>query len=628
LDDRINISTSIYQYININKVTNTMHASPRTFASGSSPSPLRGKGIPEGPIQDFSTVIENTPAEDWQKRVSALETLVRLIPVGSEYTAGSSWYNSPAILRHLANPLSELLRDARSTVVKRACEAATELFGKCQVDARYLLKDIMPHILAVHAQTVQVIRTYVQNMVIDTLSVVPCKMAMPIWLDRLKSDKSRTVREACALYLGVALQEWTEEGYLTTQIWDQVGMSLVKALRDSAPAVRSNAKRSMETLYNMNRDVFDKLFANADLTRDARVRKLLLRIQSGETLGDDVSVASSRMGGGSVASRSYRPGGSVRQSSVRDNYNTNNNTNNYNNKPPNSSPNYMRSRPPSNRGIPTTIGVESPPPATVTTTPVPPRANKPSRGGGGSGGGGGLGPPMRVAPFKAAIDSPPAVAVARHHESQRSKPVISNGAEPLTPGSNDDDGDDDGDVAATGESFDTADPVLPVIASKLELTQIAQTQRLNSRRSSLLQERLSKSHYNISGSSGTLEISLPDTNDDLLDDILAQPSDEIGGGTGASASGAVSNGAGGEHSQIAHQLLEVHKSHVDQIMETLKIEMDALKDFEQVLLEDNTRPSEEEVLDYFESVGLCLDQRTTAGNILRRAMDRISKGSS
>jgi hypothetical protein len=545
-----------------------MPASPRHFASGSSPSPKHGKEIPEGPIQDFSTVIENTPADEWQKRVSALETLVQLIPVGSEYTFtnGSSWYNSPAILRHLANPLSELLRDARSTVVKRACEAASELFNKCQVDARYLLKDIMPHILAVHAQTVQVIRTYVQTMVMDTLAVVPCKMAMPIWLDRLKSDKSRTVREACALYLGIALQEWsTEAGYLTAQIWDQVGTSLVKALRDPAPAVRSNAKRSMETLSIVNRDVFDRLLENADLTRDTRIRKLLLKIQSGETMGDDVSVASSRMG--SVASRSYRAGGggSVRQrlqSSARPNSK--------------SSP---RSRPPSNRGIPTTIGVESPPSVTAA---APPRSNKPSRGGGL-----GLGPPMRVAPFK--VDMPQAAS---------------------------------GSEVDVGESFDWADhPSLPVIASKTELTKIAQTQRLNSRRSSLLQERLSKSHSNISESSTGLELSKSDTHDELLDDILAQPSDEM---TGAHA--AAANGTGGEHSQIAQQLLEVHKSHVDQIMETLKIEMDALKDFEHVLLEGGPRPTEEEVLDYFESVGLCLDQRTTAGNILRRAMDRMSKG--
>ena len=63
-------------------------------------------------------------------------------------------------------------------------------------------------------------------------------------------------------------------------------------------------------------------------------------------------------------------------------------------------------------------------------------------------------------------------------------------------------------------------------------------------------------------------------------------------------------------------------------METLKVEMDALKDFELVLLEESPkgRPTEDEVLEYFESVGLCLEQRTKAGSILQKKMDRISQG--
>ncbi len=82
-----------------------------------------------------------------------------------------------------------------------------------------------------------------------------------------------------------------------------------------------------------------------------------------------------------------------------------------------------------------------------------------------------------------------------------------------------------------------------------------------------------------------------------------------------------------EHTKIAHQLLEAHKLHVDQVMEVLKVEMDALKDFELILLEEGPRrPTEEEVLEYFESLGLCLEQRTKAGQILRKKLDRISQG--
>jgi len=31
-------------------------------------------------------------------------------------------------------------------------------------------------------------------------------------------------------------------------------------------------------------------------------------------------------------------------------------------------------------------------------------------------------------------------------------------------------------------------------------------------------------------------------------------------------------------------------------------------------------------LDYFESLGMCLDQRSQAGTLLQREMDRISRG--
>jgi len=62
-------------------------------------------------------------------------------------------------------------------------------------------------------------------------------------------------------------------------------------------------------------------------------------------------------------------------------------------------------------------------------------------------------------------------------------------------------------------------------------------------------------------------------------------------------------------------------------METLRLEMDTLKEFEELLMsQDPSKPSEEDVLDYFESVGLCLDQRTASGNELQIAMDRISQG--
>ena len=161
-----------------------------TFRSpGSRPSPrIQRHHIPEGPIQDFTTIIENTSAEDWQKRTSALQALVSTIPPSYENDNDNSndnhhhphddWYNSPPTLRHLAIPLSELIKDARSTVVKRTCESLNELFSKCKTDAKYLLKDLMPSVCQVHASTVQVIRNIVQAMILETFSKFPCKKSV------------------------------------------------------------------------------------------------------------------------------------------------------------------------------------------------------------------------------------------------------------------------------------------------------------------------------------------------------------------------------------------------------------------------------------------------------------------
>lgn len=80
-----------------------------------------------------------------------------------------------------------------------------------------------------------------------------------------------------------------------------------------------------------------------------------------------------------------------------------------------------------------------------------------------------------------------------------------------------------------------------------------------------------------------------------------------------------------EHIGIATRLSRAHKIHVDRIMVILRIEMDALRDMDR-LLEESGRLSEEEVLDYFESVGLCLDQRRQTSTHLQHELDLISRG--
>jgi hypothetical protein len=609
--------------------------------------------VPEGPLQDFTHIIESTSPEEWQRRTTALQTLVAAIPSGSDYyhlhsssndSAEEIWYNSPPVLRHLAIPLGELLKDPRSSVVKRTCEQLDILFQKCQVDARYLLKDIMPAIIQVHASTVNVIRGYILEMTVDAISVVPCKMTMPLWLDRLKHDKSRTVREACCVYLSKAIEEWSvlmEEGYLSKDIYGQVGTALIKALRDAAPSVRQEARKGLEVFYGLQPDIFDRLVATErELVRDVRTKKMLQRIQAGENVGaDDVSVASraSRM---SVASapvhrsgglRSKAGAGTPRRKGLGGGASRIGRTGSRDMLP--------RSTVPASQSldIPTTIGVATkprgglgaPPQRIITPSTTIDSLEQTSTSGG-------IMSPLDSPPSKIPSPNPKAANVPfRNAITTPLKPEIVSSeigvvvAAATTPVLT---------LEDQNRSFDTTDTDLSEIqpiSNTTELKQVAKSRGLNSRRSSLLQDRLLRSSSNIVIHEGTTETTDPSSSsihgDDPNNMILAAD-DSLGIETILDIAHMTSDEIANhpnlpEHTKIAHSLLEAHKSHVDQIMETLKVEMDALKEFELILLEQGPRrPNEEEVLVYFEALGVCLDQRTKAGKRLQKEMDRISSG--
>lgn len=238
------------------------------------PSPVRNREnhVDDKDLVVFARRIDVLPAEMWSQRCNSLQTLISGIPTDPS-SSPPAWYNSPKQLRRLAPPVSVLLQDPRSSVVKRSCESMACLFSKCQSKARYLLKDLMPAILAVQAQTFHVIQTYVHDMMVVTIPLVPCKAVMPQWLERLRKDKSRTVREACALYLCRALESWTEEGYLTPDVWEKVARSLVRSSRDPHPMVRTLAKQGFELVRDARPDIWRHAVDELD---DSKLQKSLL----------------------------------------------------------------------------------------------------------------------------------------------------------------------------------------------------------------------------------------------------------------------------------------------------------------------------------------------------------------
>jgi CLASP N terminal len=568
----------------------------------------RSKPVLEGPILEFTALIEDTPVDHWQKRAAAFQNLVDCIPHGLAYSDnGTEWYNTPANLRHLAFPIAELLKDARSTVVKRVCDSLLELFNKCQVDARYLFKDLMMAILAVHAQTVQVIRQAVQAMVIESIPEVPCKMVMPLWMERLKTDKSRTVREACALYLGRSLQCWTEEGYLTNEIWTQVGSTLLRSLRDPSPHVRSYAKSALEYIHRNQPYNWDALVNDptSPAVKDAKLQKWLKSLEiSGANSSDNIEELSIASRFSYNSDSRFATKSNLRISSPRVKIGYSEEGEKYNVQVPVSIDVTHKAR---SNAIPPSIpsGRSTAAPFSQVTADSPFTMNR-------------------------SLEQVTTNDIRKSPSDERvDMKTLQEGKDPSTPirveeRNKSDVAGNKSDAPASNASFNIPNNLAlndgQMILSTEELRKHAARRRSHS--SIIMLERFRKSTKYMNG----VTIQEGDEQNVISTDKLQQdPPSAASAPTSPASDVSPTLSQPPEHMVIAIRLLRAHKSHVDQIMETLKIEMDTLRDFDR-LLEEPGRPTEEEVLDYFESVGLCLDQRFVVGRDLQKEMDRISLG--
>ena len=638
--------------------------------------------VSEGPIADFVALIEDTLAANWQKRSAAFQKLIETIPENAhEIEIGSKWYSTPATLRHLAISIGELLKDPRSTVVKRTCLGLTTLFERCKVNARYLFKDLMPTVLSVHGQTVQIIRQAVENMILEIIPEIPCKMVMPLWMERLRIDRSRTVRDACALYLGHALDHWSEEGYLTDEIWFQVGRTFLGSVRDPSPNVRTYAKQVLEQIERSHPSVFDQLLNDEDgpAGKDMKLHRWL------KSLGQAVSAADVAEDL-SVASRfSYNSDMKIRSQTANAAFSPAQKLSHSRNQEENTIiPNSISLKPiarssggsvgssASQRRSNGSVSNDSPSRATPPRVPSSKRTPVKSIHEDPTGSYKGTGPDQNEA---LTDDEDDDLFKQKSNETEESVPSfpsnldLSSWRKTIQSSVESSKGDlryqqyltsppgRKAESTVTASTPETPQAFQPSAATVNALangddnqddgeqeggTRISNVETLKkfskrrSRSSLLIQERLRVSS----------SVSMEDDEYGQNTGVIQKRSDEennipnpepaptssskppiFPGVKGAPASITPASQQAPEHMVIAIRLLKAHKEHVDTIMETLRIEMDTLRDFDQ-LLEEAGRPTEEEVLDYYESVGLCLEQRSAAGAKLQVELDRVSRGES
>ena len=252
-----------------------------------------GNIIDDGPIDTFISTLDSLPDDEWQARTLSFEVLLETLPSDRSLIPGNNniipWFQSYTALRRLAKPIGSLLLNARSSVVKHTTHHLAYLVQKVKDlnppnadSCKYLLKDLLPAVLALHAQTVKTIRTYAFDMMCIIIPLCRFKSGLPTLLERLRKDKSRDVREACIKYLRLIVKYWSSSSdgneYLTENICQHIGNGIARALLDPAQDIRKEARNAFELFRFKYPKIWNEIVQKKDgiLSKDLRLKKSIM----------------------------------------------------------------------------------------------------------------------------------------------------------------------------------------------------------------------------------------------------------------------------------------------------------------------------------------------------------------
>lgn len=562
-----------------------------------------GNMIDDGPITNFVASIDSLPADEWRARTLAFESLIESLPKPNEPPAyiGSGitpWYKSHTAMRRLHKPLSQLLLDARSTVAKHTCQHLAFLVGRVKSlnppnsdTCKYLLKDLLPTVLALHAQTAKVIRGYAAEMMNIIIPLCRFKSGLPVMLERLRKDKSRDVREACVKYLRLVVRHWArdittsldmddtppdsnpKQEYLTPSICLHIGNGLARALMDPSQSVRMEARNAFEIFRFKYPDIWNQIVQKKDgiLSKDKRLKKSIINAAvkaDNEGRSDLSNYYPTYDEGEDYDGKSIHSNGSRGSWHSKESF-TSRTTGVHSRR--------AGSRPRSTRPA---AGMSGPPKRAISNgrgAKIPPQSrngkNIPSQSGYNRPGS----VPKRGTSNKEKSVVPSSEKPPTNDEEQ---PVPTTSSPNTVPISDDEDLKGPVQTMSSDKSDLAADLRNPTIAYGTEVTQST----------SSVSDQSNNGHSN----------SVPRPN---------------------------------ENYQVANQLLSSHKAYIDELMESLRTEMNTVREFEALLVQSmkNTNPdglfgpSEDEVLKYFETVYGFLEKGTENGTKLREAMEKISQ---
>lgn len=519
--------------------------------------------------------------------------------------------------------MSELLLDARSTVAKHTCQHLAFLVRRIKAlnpvnsdTCKYLLKDLLPTVLALHAQTAKVIRGYAAEMMTIIIPLCRFKSGLPVMLERLRKDKSRDVREACVKYLRLVVRHWAKDvespsssgetedsaiskpqgqDYLTPSICLHIGNGLARALMDPSQPVRMEARNAFEIFRYKYPDIWNQIVQKRDgiLSKDKRLKKSIINAAMKADAEGRSDISNNYYPtydeGEDYDVNSIHSNGSRTSWHSRDSFASK--ASGLNSSKSRRSGSRQRQR--------STTGLSGPP----KRNPVGGSSNgaskkiPPSSRNGRNSAHSTMGK-SKAMPKKISNDE----NNNNNYSSPHSKQHHSNHNNLLT---------NDNQLSPP-----------PSTVSEVAIHQAPLPEPP-------LMDDIDAEHWESRNPSSALGNDIIASTSSVSENSSLQHS-----GSGGGASGSIGGPRPNENYTVANQLLSAHKSYIDELMESLRTEMNTVRDFEASLLQSKSNmssngesygPTEDEVLKYYETVYGFLEKGTENGTKLREAMEKVSR---
>jgi len=230
------------------------------------------------PVDTFVEAIDRLPAEHWEARCAAVTDLVSTLPTEGHRGALPSWITDKKKCAVLVSPFCSVLGDLRSGLVRVACDGLSTIAEKASSiegtgpTMRQFFKDLLPDLILLHGQTVKTIQSYAMSAVLCIIQNLRFKAGLLIICNSIvlkDKKKLKDVKVACVRYLREILICWTPE-YLA-KVVQTLGKAIHQGLLDAVQAVRMEAKETYSAFFQIfpeeARKLIELISNNHRLTR-------------------------------------------------------------------------------------------------------------------------------------------------------------------------------------------------------------------------------------------------------------------------------------------------------------------------------------------------------------------------